>query len=211
MGKSGGGKKSSCLRRWKKGKLLGRGSYGGAYFACVNRGARVPCKDSKFVMKVQKSDNDFRNEVKALKKLKGWKYAPQIYASWTCNGKGYIIMDRVKTKCPKISTKAGYKEMKAIAKGLRKRGLIYVDYHRGNFGCKGKRLVLIDYGWAREMKPGAKTRRHPIAASLGRPVSREELISVGDLNIEDNFNKKGKYNRKRIPARPSKKHFVVWK
>ena len=61
--------------------------------------------------------------------------------------------------------------------------------------CKagGKKVVLIDFGWARHLLPGQKVKRgaHEIADALGRPATFNDLVVAETANLEEGFGVRG--------------------
>ncbi len=172
--------------KWKKKELLGAGAYGKAYTACR-------AGNCDYVMKTQKNDNDFKHEVKALYSLNNWKYSPKIYAAWTCKRRGFLIEEKV-VNC-NLAREDIYKQLKPILAELHKKHWVFVDLHEGNVMCKpgGKKVVLIDFGWARHLLPGQTIKQgsHAIADALGRPVSFKDLVVVETANLEESFGEFG--------------------
>jgi len=127
----------------------GKGAVGSVYHVCRDT------NDCKYTMKVQdisseKNDMEFRNEVTILEKLQGWRGAPVLYAAWTCEDKGYYIMeildelDECSIPKDKIWANATH-----LLDELHELGYIHGDTHSGNVMCrKDGTLVFVDYGSA---------------------------------------------------------------
>jgi len=149
----------SCNREteWKSYASIGSGRVGDTYTACkVN--------DCNYVIKRQPvarveanlretSDyvevDSFKSEVNALIALQEWKHAPKIYAAWTCNGYGYIVMEKLYT-CDLTNR---YADVVNMVDELFMRGWVHTDAHQTNILCRGDgELVLIDYGRARSFQ-----------------------------------------------------------
>lgn len=132
---------------WEKKKRLGSGGAGSVYLT----GNSIP-----YVLKIQKDDDEFRREVMILKKLVGWKHSPQIQAIWTCNNKGYIVMEKLEElNYPKPQS---LKLLQNALKKLHTKNITFPDCHDGNVMMrKDGTLVLIDFGWA-EYFPTKKSK-----------------------------------------------------
>jgi len=129
---------------WEKTEYISEGKSGQVYVACVSN-------DCNYVMKIQKADAVFHNEVIALAELQKTGVVPKIYAAWTCKGKGYIIMEKLKS-CSFETWSNSYTHLKHMLNILYNSGWLFVDIHKGNFLCKTKgnkdEIILIDFGWA---------------------------------------------------------------
>ena len=73
--------KCSIGKAWPQKKKMGEGSVGSTYRTCKG-------DDCEYVLKIQKDDYEFRNEVKILRGLKSFKHAPKMFAAWVCKGEG---------------------------------------------------------------------------------------------------------------------------
>jgi predicted Ser/Thr protein kinase len=170
---------------WKQKKILGQGKYGSVYEAC-----RVGNCD--YVLKTQKDDQDFRIEVKALEDLQRTKIVPKLYAAWTCNGRGYLVIEKL-NKC-RLSGEELYEGVKSALTKIREAGWLHVDTHYGNIMCaKGKKVVIVDFGWAVKRGPGGDNQMypdHPLAGpeKYGKPVSWYFLEAAQWYNFNFDFN-----------------------
>ena len=130
----------------KQKQRLGLGDYGSVYVACK-------VDNCEYAMKITKNKQAmiaFKNEVQALKELQGIKGIPKLHAAWTCKGKGYFVLDKLKpiNKSNKTITQI-YKWMGNMRKKLYKKGWIHIDIKRNNIMCDNKNnLLLIDFGIA---------------------------------------------------------------
>ena len=123
---------------WEKKKRVGSGAVGTVYLT----GSDVP-----HVLKIQKDNPEFRREVMILKKLNGWKHAPRVEAIWTCNDKGYIVMEKLEEL--NYSKPQALKLLQNVLKKLHTKNVTFPDCHSGNVMMrKDGTLVLIDFGWA---------------------------------------------------------------
>lgn len=123
---------------WKKNKRIGSGSVGSVY---------LTGDKTRYVLKIQKDDQEFRREVMILKKLVGWKHSPKVEAVWTCNNKGYIVMEKLDKL--KYSKKESLKKIQQVLKQLHTKNITFPDCHSGNVMMrKDGTVVIIDFGWA---------------------------------------------------------------
>lgn len=174
---------SACqlIKVWKKHKKLGKGADGITYQVC--RG-----KECDYVMKIQKDDYEFRNEVKIMRKLKGFKHAPVMTATWICKGKGYILMENL-TKLKGTKTEI-YNKVKDALRLLNARNIAFPDCHKGNVMMRSDgTVVLIDFGWAAYFRTPTTKIHEPIFLSdeLNRNVSFIEVKTWQNANFESEF------------------------
>jgi hypothetical protein len=122
-------------------EYIGEGAYGSTYVGCKGI-------DCNYVIKLQKNDNHFRQEVNALYALNGWEYTPIIYDAWTCDDVGFIVIERLRSvrDCTYGSIKAMQIDLQNIVDRLHEKGIIHNDLHLGNLLCKNGHLALIDFG-----------------------------------------------------------------
>lgn len=122
-------------------EYIGEGAYGSTYVGCKGI-------DCNYVIKLQKNDNHFRQEVNALYALNGWEYTPIIYDAWTCDDVGFIVIERLRSvrDCTYGSIKAKQIDLQNIVDRLHEKGIIHNDLHLGNLLCKNGHLALIDFG-----------------------------------------------------------------
>lgn len=123
---------------WQKKKRIGSGAVGAVY---------LTGNDTQYVLKIQKDDAEFRREAMILKKLIGWKHAPRVEAIWTCDNKGYIVLENLEDlNYPKAHS---LKLLQDVLKKLHSKNITFPDCHEGNVMMrKDGTLVLIDFGWA---------------------------------------------------------------
>jgi hypothetical protein len=165
------------IKAWKKGKILGHGTYGSIYVACK---VNIP-KNCDYVLKVQKDDIDFRWEVNALNDLKDVDFVVKMYAAWTCEGMGYIILEKLK-KCP-----LSYDKVVELTDKLYNIDWLHSDSHSGNFMCREDgTLVAIDFGWA--VKKGKKSYpKHIWSIQLDYDLTFDDIKLLQDRLIAREF------------------------
>ena len=166
-----------AFKAWKRGKVIGHGTYGAIYIACR---AGKP-KECDYVLKVQKDDHEFREEIKALNGLKDVDVAVTMYAAWTCDGMGYIVLESLE-KCD-----ATYESVREVLDKLEDLGWIHADSHSGNFMCrKDGTLVVIDFGWA--IKKGKKTYpQHHWSKQIGYNLTYDDIKFFQDRIVANEF------------------------
>ena len=141
-----------CQKRWTKLAQMGSGANGSAYLAC-----KVPnSKDCEYVIKEQQDNDTARREFDAYMRLKRHPSVPKLHAAWLCNGKMYLVIDKLK-QCPKKRVKD---KLEGVLDRLRRSGWLHVDVHEGNIMCNKQGLKMIDLGWAVN-KNDAPYRNHP--------------------------------------------------
>jgi predicted Ser/Thr protein kinase len=177
----------SQIKEWEKKNILGKGAYGESYKAC--KGDKC-----EYVLKTQKADKSFLIEVQALEELQETKDVPKLYAAWSCDGIGYIVMEELyKSTCP--SKEEIHKQLKrSLEKFREKYGWLHVDTHNENYMCtKEGKAVLIDFGWGAKLPADSDTGYntlypdHPVSEKLGKPATWDLLVSVQRYNFEKNF------------------------
>jgi predicted Ser/Thr protein kinase len=170
-----------CLKNaeWTTKNLLGEGEYGKAYIACKS-------DDCNYILKVQRANEDFYTEVEALTKLDGKNVSPKIFASWTCNGIGYYVMEKL-FNCPVKPHKEIYTDVKKILDILKMNGWLHIDIHNGNIMCRENgKIVLIDFGWA--VKKGKKNYpNHILSKENNKILTYNQLELLQDYNLEFGF------------------------
>ena len=170
-------------KKWTKKDYLSKGKDGSIFIACET-------DNCSYVMKIQKADPVFYNEVFALVDLQKTELVPKIYAAWTCDGQGFIIMEKLEF-CNTNSEERYIQVKKALDK-LRKHGWLFVDIHGGNYMCKNKKkIVLVDFGWAVKRGPNGDEEKypyHPLSKDLGKPVNWKLLELAQNKNLEGEIN-----------------------
>ena len=146
----------SCDRNneWRSYSTIGTGRVGSTYAACKVNNCNYVIKRQPIAWKeadLRKASSyveydSFKSEVTALIALQKWKHAPKIYAAWTCNGYGYIVMEKL-YNCD-LSNR--YHDVVTMIDELFQIGWVHTDAHQTNILCRDDgELVLIDYGRAR--------------------------------------------------------------
>ena len=174
---------------WKLGKELGKGHYGVAYQVCKAKNDL----DCKYVLKRQKADKDFFEEVYALEDLQNTGVVPKLYAAWICNNDGFLVIELLET-C-NLDEESEYKQVKDALNKIKEKGWLHVDIHRGNVRCAndGKKVMLIDFGWA--IKQGKKGYpEHPLSKQFGFTLSWKELELMQNINLMYSFNRNFLYD-----------------
>jgi len=175
-------------KKWRKDSYISKGAYGNVYVACEEN-------NCDYVVKIQKADTSFYNEVHALIELQPTKIVPKIYAAWTCKGEGFIVMEKLQ-KCPEIDTRELFNKMKSNLKKLYKLGWLAVDVHKGNYLCRvlqnGKlEVVSVDFGLS--VKKGVKNDMeeypyHHMSELFERALNWKELEIFQNYYLNRNFN-----------------------
>jgi len=178
-----------CAQKWERKDFISRGSYGSVYIAC--KIARKVTDDCDYIMKIQKADMSFYTEVKCISELQNLKFIPHIYAAWTCDGNGFIIMEKLE-KCNPQSEPKIYEKLKAYLSEMLEYGWLYVDIHKENFMCRnnGKDIVLIDFGWAAKKGPLGDNQTypyHPLSVNYGYPVKWDFIKNTQEHNLVEHF------------------------
>jgi hypothetical protein len=148
----------SCNQKeWKGYDTIGSGRVGSTYTACSINNCNYVIKRQpieRVEANLRETSNyvefsSFKNEVNALIDLQDWVHAPKIYAAWTCNGDGYIVMEKL-YMCDLTNR---YADVVNVIEDLFKRGRVHSDAHQANIMCRESgELVLIDYGRSRSFQ-----------------------------------------------------------
>jgi hypothetical protein len=184
--------KCSIGKAWPQKKKMGRGSVGSTYRTCKG-------DDCEYVLKIQKDDYEFRNEVKILRGLKSFKHAPKMFAAWVCKGKGYIVEEKLNELSGSREKK--YMRLKKAIKLLNSKGYAFPDCHAGNVMERSDgTLVFIDFGWATYFPTKTSTIWEPIWLSdtVEREVTLSDVIAWQNVNMEEEFGTKTGYNKATI-------------
>lgn len=132
-------------------RRLQKGAYGQAFVLCKTlvSGGRL----CDLVLKEQTLNDEFRNEVQTMESVKGDMRFSQIVDSFTCRGKGLILMERLE-KCEERPERH---EALLLLEVMYARGFLHMDNHSDNVMCRREeddagrkvdRPVLIDFGLA---------------------------------------------------------------
>jgi hypothetical protein len=104
------------------------------------------------ILKEQQINSEFVNEVAIMRRLAEVEYtdAPRILRAFTCNGVGYIIMQRAVT-CKKVHTR---EKIKQLCQDLYdETGILHMDAHAGNVMCdENGTPQFIDFGLSLDTK-----------------------------------------------------------
>jgi serine/threonine protein kinase len=121
----------------------------------------VDVKGIIYAIKVQNliyNKNEFFQEVIALHELKDTGFVVKMFAAWTCEGIGYILMEKLHTIDSifngtefRIIANKLWEDVGNILNVLSKRGWLHLDVHRKNIMATNEaepKIVLIDFGLA---------------------------------------------------------------
>lgn len=132
---------------WERIGFISEGTFGDTYHVCRDT------NDCKYTLKVQdiggeKERVEYMNEVTMLSKLQGWRGVPVLYGAWTCEDKGYYVMellfDLETCGIPEDKVWANATHLLDELHGM---GYIHGDTHKGNIMCRGDgNLVFVDFG-----------------------------------------------------------------
>ena len=181
--------KCSIGNAWPQKKKIGAGAVGSTYQTCKG-------DNCEYVLKIQKDDYEFRNEVKMLRGLKNFKHAPTLFAAWVCRGKGYIVEEKLNDLSGSRAIK--YDKLIKAIKLLNSRGYAFPDCHRGNVMERSNgTLVFIDFGWATYFPRKTSTIWEPIWLSntVEREVTLSDVIAWQNVNLEEEFGTKAGYKK----------------
>jgi serine/threonine protein kinase len=188
----------SCseIIKWESYETIGSGNTGSTYAACrdskcdyvIKRQPTSVAEDRLRATTKYLEHRSFRSELKALINLQAWKHAPKIYAAWTCQDSGYIVMEKL-YKCNK--GEKTYKKVKKIIDELYERGWIHMDAHPKNIMCRANGdLVLFDYGRARaftDADDGAFAYPHPWVKTKDDVLTPREAYKIELGYIQSDF------------------------
>lgn len=130
--------------------ILGQGSTAPVYLgARMHKGKDGPAyrvENTEYAIKVypiltEAKRERFENEVAILSALRSNPYVPKVHGVWTCNGKGYIVMDRLSNIC-----KLTPADVRRAVRSIHVAGYTHNDLHKENFMCdKNGNIKLIDF------------------------------------------------------------------
>ena len=147
-----------------------------------------------------KKDYDFYNEVEALMDLKDTNVVPKLHAAWTCNGDGFIIMEKLDSLLEKPgggnykgctdNASTNFEAIKNILEICKKAGWLHIDVHIGNVMCKKGKPILIDWGWGvKKGKKGEIYDKCPICKQYTSVQwTWEKLVVQQDIIFNNYFN-----------------------
>lgn len=137
----------SWQKNWKVHEQLGQGKFGDVNLVTEKSSGK------KFALKEQKEDDYFKKEVLVYKDLmkKKFPYVPKLHSAWSCEGKGYIVMEK-KEQCfdtgrlskAQISTFAS--NLKKALEAFNLAGWTQTDLALRNIVCDNNGVYLIDFG-----------------------------------------------------------------
>ena len=173
-----------------KKKYIGGGAYGEIYGK----------DDINYIIKVQKLKNEFFQEVIALDELKDTGFVVKMFAAWTCDGLGYIIMEKLnriddfyKDGDGHDPAVIGDKLWEDVGKNLNvlsDRGWLHLDVHRGNIMVTNKgEFILIDFGLAvKKTKSGDQTYPHHKYSRDFPNITWDQLKAYQNFQFQINYN-----------------------
>ena len=188
----------SDINKWTIQESVGSGIVGVTYTACragncnyvIKRQPTAVAEDRLRANDPSyKEHYSFRNELKALMALQDWRHAPRIYAAWTCEDMGYIVMEKLYI-CKDVDK--SYEKVKGMVDELYDMGWIHMDAHPRNILCREDgELVLIDYGRARSFTNGDEigfAHPHPWTMSeKGRKITPIEAYEMEINYLKSDF------------------------
>lgn len=140
---------------------MSRGSYGKTFILCKTiLGSGKVCD---LVLKSQAISPAYYNEVEIMYELQGDLRFCQIVDSFTCEGEGIILMERLE----KCDWNPERQSILRLLEGLYSRGFLHMDNHSGNVMCRRTsdafdravfRPVLIDFGLSLSLEDPHKHR-----------------------------------------------------
>lgn len=176
----------SQMAKWDKKQIVGKGQYGAIYVACM-------AENCEYILKEQPATTVFHNEIQALLDLQFTGVVPKVYAAWTCNEQGYMVLQKL-YPC-NLSVHDRYDQVKKALELIYKAGWVHVDTHRSNYMCDkdGKKAYIIDFGWAAKRGPDGDAQKypyHPLSIKYKKPVTWEFLRAGQWRNFNKSFNPK---------------------
>lgn len=150
--------REGCLKGIKVKKVLGQGAFGTVANACRSNKCKYVLKIQKLVRRRNSflTQRGFWDEVGVSKKAGDLGISPRIKDAWTCDGNGYMLMNRVNGLTLKEVIKQNPRfelmfDLKNKAKTALKKahaaGLLHRDIHAENIMVTKKNdVMLIDWG-----------------------------------------------------------------
>lgn len=168
--------KCTCKTQWNIGVKLGYGN-GNLYEVCKTG-------NCSYTLKIQDAGNIFETEVKTLYALQNWKHSPKIYATWTCEGKGYIIMEKV-YKLKKIN----YSNIIGVLQQLHKMKRVHGDLHSGNImNNKNGDIMFTDFGHSCYFPTGTELCNTMNSKMLLHPLNFELAKRMDYVKFQQSIN-----------------------
>ena len=121
---------------------LGKGAYGSIKLLCY--------KDNcNYVLKIQNNNQYFKDEVQAHYELQTTNCVPKIFDAWTCNDKGYFVIELLSTNVD-LDNMSFLRQLNHCVKTIHNNGWRHLDLKSDNilFNDKTGKLVLSDLGMA---------------------------------------------------------------
>lgn len=138
-----------CQKTWEtEGTVLGSGMFGEVGIVC-KRGT----EDCNYVLKVQENTSIFENEESILYILnrlpESDRIAPYLYDSWTCDQKGFLVMDKLDGDLMDVPvTDTVVEKVRRLLDVLHEQRIAMIDLSRSNVLYKGQQFYLSDFGLA---------------------------------------------------------------
>jgi len=171
------------IKGYKLRTKLGEGEFGAAY-----RVFKADASGNQYVLKSQEDGYDYRQEIKALKALRNTGVVAELMSAWTCNGKGYMVIEFLKELPKKMSSdqkRYWYDELTKALDILRENNWLHVDTHIGNvMQDEQGNLKLIDFGMAVEMNQ-RDYPDHSLSKMNNKLMSLEALDIAQDINAAE--------------------------
>lgn len=164
----------NCIinEEWIQKNFLGSGLSGKVYAACTRNNPT----DCEYALKTQYADEMYYNEVEALQDLQGVRGIPILYNAWTCNGIGYMVLERL-YPIQYLTRKEG-RIIERITNDMLNKNWLYIDLHSDNVMLnKNGNIVLTDFGWAVKKRKGTYPD-HPLSKAYRTPLSFDELVEA---------------------------------
>jgi len=169
--------------KWPRMNKLGTGSFGSVYKTCY-------AGECKYALKIQNDNQMFKNEVRALQDLQSIKGIPKLYAAWTCEDMGYLVIDNL-DECnlfaglfpTKSENKKIYNFITKIFNEMKKLDYLYIDIHDNNIMCNTNEMVLVDFGYS--VKKGDDYNNCPATKLLDKTnitFNDYEKLQLANLN-----------------------------
>jgi serine/threonine protein kinase len=130
------------LNKYELKEVLGEGAFGSVNLLCYKN-------NCNYVLKVQKNNDIFLDEVQAHYELQHTNCVPKIFDAWSCNDKGYFVIELLSSKI-NLENKEFLKQLNKCVKTLHNNNWTHNDLKEDNllFNNKTGNLVLSDLGMA---------------------------------------------------------------
>jgi thiamine kinase-like enzyme len=166
-------------------------------------------EEDNYVVKIQKADNLFYAEVECLNDLQRILIdgevgvVPRLYAAWIYEGKGYIIIDKLKDSYGMRSD-----EMEQALEKIFNYGWLHLDISTCNRMSDSEgNLVLIDFGWAVKKPKNLEQTYpdHPLSIQACKAFTYRELKARQDFDFKLIYGKYLERNTKQYTQQPVQK------